>query len=470
MNPILRTIGLMEKVYIARQALGICNSVIVTATYTVSSTLEDAALSSILCTAIASLLQRHPFLCCYFEGEETPKPLFRCLDKIHVKDVLQVVDLTNSKNLAQELEELHDQRWSTEQKPLWKLVVMRESQIVGDMHSQLHLAFVYHHAIGDGLSGVAFHRSLLHELGNIGKIDYLHELPETIDTPASTKLIEPVEKLTSFPLSWAFFLRRAIQEYAPVWLIGQPPSLWAGLPIQSLEDYPFRSRIRIVAIERKDLEMLLEKSKSQTVTLTALLTATLVSALANALPEALRFLGVTPYSLRRWTGTSIDEMAIQISALETHYPIDILDRFRRASNTSERTESLWFTARYFNAQMQEEFAKCPRDNIAGLLPYVTDFVEFYRKKFGKAREATFEVSNVGVFAQESQAGEWTLSNMTFTQGALPAGPAFAVNCASVKGGPLTIAITWQHSVVDEVIIVAVAQGFADLPDLVRRQG
>lgn len=153
------------------------------------------------------------------------------------------------------------------------------------------------------------------------------------------------------------------------------------------------------------------------------------------------------------------------STLETQYPVDVLDRFRRTSNTSEHAESLWVTARYFHSQMQEELARCPQDNLAGLLPYITDFVEFYRKKIGKAREATFEVSNVGVFTQEQQSSEWSLNNMTFTQGALPAGPAFAVNCASVQGGPLTITITWQHSVVDEAIIDAVAQGFAELPIL-----
>ena len=456
--------------YTARQVLSICNSVIVTTTYTVPSRLEDTALSSILCTAIGRLLLRHPFLCCYFEGEDTPQPMFRRLDSIHVKDVLQVIELAGAKELEQKLEELHDQRWSTDKKPLWKLVVMRVAQIASDDYSQLHLAFVYHHAIGDGLSGVAFHRSLIRELGNIEKIDCLHEIPNTIDIPVSTKLIEPVEKMASFPLSWAFFVKRAVQEYAPRWLIGQSPVLWAGQPIQSLEECPFRSRIRVVTIQRKDLEMLLEKSKSRTVTLTALLTAALVSALANALPEALRLLGITPYSLRRWTGTSINEMVIQISALETHYPVDVLDRFRRASNSSEEAENLWITARYFHSQMQEELARCPRDNLAGLLPYVTDFIDFYQKKIGKAREATFEISNVGVFTQEPQPSEWTLNNMTFTQGALPAGPAFAVNCATIQGGPLTVTITWQHSVVDEVIIDAVARSFADLPDLLHREG
>ena len=470
MNPLLRPIGMLEKVYTARQVLGICNSVIVTATYTVPSKLENAVLSSLLRTAIGKLIQRHPFLCCYFEGEDTLQPVFSRLDIIHMNDVFQVMDLADGESLLHKLEELHDQRWSTEQKPLWKLVVLREDQSASVIHSQLHLAFVYHHVIGDGLSGVAFHRSLLRELGNIEKSGCLPDMSSTIDTPTSTKLIEPVEMLTTFPLSWAFLAKTAIRNYAPRWLIGQSDSLWAGQPLRSLEECPFRSRIRIVAIQTTDLEMLLKKSKSHSVTLTALLTAALVSALAKALPEARRFLGITPYSLRRWTGTSMDEIAIEFSALETHYPVDILDRFRGASNTSERTKSLWITARYFHAQLQEELTRCPRDNLAGLLPYVTDFIEFYRKKFGKAREATFEVSNVGVFTQEPQPNEWALKNMTFTQSALPVGPAFAVNCASVKGGPLTITITWQHSVIDEVIVDAVAQGFADLPDLLHSQG
>ncbi|MCJ1416508.1 hypothetical protein MMC32_002846 [Xylographa parallela] len=471
-SSVLRRVGMVEKLYTARQVLGIYNSVIVTATYTFLSQLEDASLYSIFCVAISRLLHQHPSLNCYFESETTFEPIFRRLDTIEIKDVLQVLDLEKGESLAQRLQFLHDQRWSVDRKPLWKLVVLKEPRVASDasIGSTLHIAFVYHHVIGDGLSGAAFHTSLLRELGNIEQTTQdLQEAPKAIDTPLSISLIEPIEKLTILPLSWPFLIRKVVNEYGPRWLVGAPSPLWAGLPVRSLDKCPFLSRTRIVTIGADRVERVLSESRKHSVTLTALLTAALVSSLAETLPEEPRFLGCTSYTLRRVTGTSMNHMVNQTSSFETSYPADFLDSIRKASNLAERVESLWEAAGYFHTRMQDEIARCPRDNLVGLLPYVSDHVKYYQKKIGKAREATFELSNLGVFKknQESSTGNWVLKNMTFTQGAQPVGPAFAVNCVSVQGGPLTIALTWQDSVVNEDIIDALAHGLEDLPCLLQ---
>ena len=397
-------------------------------------------------------------------------PNFRRLKIVEFKDVLQIVDLEENETLSQKLQELHDRRWSTEKRPLWKLVVMRGLQNVDDTSSgfKLHIAFVYHHVIGDGLSGAAFHRSLIRTLGEIDKTGYeLREASKAIEIPVSAKLIEPIERLISLPLSWLFLLKQILNEYAPRWLIGAPPPLWAGLPMQTLDECPLRSRNRIVTITPDGMENLLEESRKRGVSLTSLFTASLVCNLAKALPEAPRFLGTTAYTLRRVTRSSMDEMVNQSTGLLTSYEGDLLRRVRNASTATGLVESLWDTALFFHSQLQAELAKCPRDNLVGLLPYVVDHVEFYRKKFGKGREATWEVSNLGVFktAPDPLPEKSTLESMTFTQGAQPLGAAFSVNCVSIQGGPLTIAFTWQDSVVDEDIIDALAQGFEDLPGL-----
>ena len=470
---VLRQVGMLEKLYTARQVLGVYNSVIVTATYTIQTKLENRSLYSIFGHTIPKLIIRHPPLCCYFEGEDTPEPKFIRLNSFEVNDVLQIVDLKERETLAQRLQELHDQQWSVERKPLWKLVVMKEPHFIEDTKagSKLHVAFVYHHVIGDGLSGTAFHRSLLLELDALEQTgDALQGPPKAIDTPVSTTLIEPIERLISLPLSWLYLIKSAAQEYIPQWLLGTPPLIWAGLPVQTLDECPYLSRARIVTIPANEMVFLLKESKEYGVTLTSLLNAAVVSVLADALPEAPSFAGNTPYTLRRMTGTSVDQMVNQTTSLETSYPATLLDRIRRASNATERVDVLWNAASYFHAQMQDELAKCPRDNLVGLLPYVVDHVNFYRKKIGKAREVTWELSNLGVFkTQEPSAGMWTLENMIFTQGATPVGAAFSVNCASIQGGLLTLAITWQESVVHEDIIKALARYFADLPRFLQHE-
>ncbi|KAL8696670.1 MAG: hypothetical protein Q9224_002679 [Gallowayella concinna] len=468
----LRPLGMLEKMYPARQVLGVYNSVVITATYTVPSKLENGLLYNMFCASIVGLLHRHPSLCCYVEGEHTLKPTFRRLKTIQVKDVVQIVGLQQRHSLAQKLQELHDLEWPAGPNPLWKLVVMRE-QPHGSINSTLHIALVYHHVIGDGLSGVAFHRSLLHEISSIGKdTHHLQQAPETVDTPSSTSLLEPIEKLISLPVGWLFLIRQVVQEYAPQWLVGTSSPFWAGMPTKPLSECPLRSRLRLVSIQADELQLLLRESKRHKVTLTSLLTAAIVFALAVKLPGASRFLGITPYTLRRVTGTAMDEMVNQSTIFETDYPAEMLDCIRKTSNATEHAKSLWTAAAYFYAQMQDELTKCPRDNLVGLLAYVSDYVKFYEKKIGRTREATFEVSNVGVFrtSEESLPGNWTLKDMTFTQGAQPIGTAFTVNCVSVQGGPLTMAIAWQDSVIDEDIVDAVSHEFAYLPHLLQQGG
>ncbi|KAL8820004.1 MAG: hypothetical protein Q9223_001675 [Gallowayella weberi] len=470
-SDVLRPLGMLEKLYPARQVLGVYNSVVITATYGVPAKLENGLLYNLFCASISRLLHRHPSLCCYFEGEHTLKPIFRRLKTIHINDVLQFRSLEQQQSLAPNLQELHDLEWPAGPNPLWKLVVIR-GQPNGSVDSTLHIALVYHHVIGDGLSGLAFHKSLLHEISSIEKhTNDLQRAPETIDTPSSTSLLEPIEKLVSLPVSWLFLIRQAVQEYAPQWLVGTPAPFWAGLPTKPLRECPLRSRVRLVSIPTDDSEDLLRESKRHRVTLTSLLTAAIVFALAMKLPEASRFLGITPYTLRRVTGTAMDEMVNQSTAFETDYPAEMLDRIRETSNATEHINNLWTAAAYFYAQMQQELTKCPRDNLVGLLPYVLDYVKFYKKKIGRAREATFEVSNLGVFrtSPEPLPGNWTLEEMTFTQGAQPVGTAFTVNCVSVQGGPLTIAITWQDSVIDEEIVDAIVHEFADLPHLLQHE-
>ncbi|KAL8753813.1 MAG: hypothetical protein Q9199_004782 [Rusavskia elegans] len=469
----LRPLGMIEKLYPARQSLGVYHSVIVTATYKVTLKLEDTFLYTTLRAAVPGLLHRHPSLCCYIEDGDTATPRFARLDTVDVRDVLYCVGLEERGNLEEKLQELHNQPWPVGPKPLWKLAVMREPPTNSDTHvdSALHIALVYHHAIGDGLSGTAFHQSLLRELESMDqKNQESQQTPELIRTPTCTNLTEPIEKLISLPLSWMFLMRQAMKEYAPQWLIGAPSTIWAGLPNKTLDELPFRSRVRLVSIRAEDLHFLIEASREHDVSLTSLLTASIASALANELPAASGFLGLTPYTLRRVTGTSMAEMVNQSTAFETIYAADILDRIRKASDAAERLDSLWATAGYFHTQMQSEFVKCPKDNLVGLLPYVIDHVDYYKKKFGKAREVTWELSNLGVFKASPgpSSKTWKLNSMIFTQGAMPLGAAFTVNCVSVQGKSLTLAITWQDQVVDEDLIDAVAQGFMDLPRLLQR--
>ena len=473
-SDILRPVGMLERLYTARQVLNIYNSVIVTASYAVRRHLDDNSFKSILCTAITRTIHRHPSLCCYVEGETTPEPKFRRLKTILIDDVLQIRDLKKPANLAFQLQDMHDVQWSVDAKPLWRLVVIRAPPAADDksIGSQLHIAFVYHHVIGDGLSGSAFHRCLAQHLGDIERHRPIsQEIPQAIAMPISITLIDPIENLITLPVSWRFLLTQIAKEYAPRWLVDAHSPLWTGKPAQTLDECPFRSRVRIITLPPDHAQCLLKASENHSVTLTSLLTAVIVWALTAKIPAGHYFVGNTPYTLRYITGTSMDEMVNQTSCFETTYSTELLATMRESPNNKlEHIQNLWTTARAFHAQMTAERAESPRDNVIGLLPYVFDYIKYYRKRIGKPREITFELSNLGPF----EAGPrgclpkgWTLQTMTFTQGAQPVGPALTANCVGVRGGALTIAITWQEFVVEEDVIDGLVQAFTDLPQLLR---
>jgi hypothetical protein len=207
-------------------------------------------------------------------------------------------------------------------------------------------------------------------------------------------------------------------------------------------------------------------------TLTSLITGTIVVALADLLPAAKRFMGITPYTMRRMSGTSTNAIVNQTSAFHTSYGNSLLNDIRFPSKPSlESTSRIWKVAHYFQSDMHAELGKCPKDNLLGLLPYVSNYQTFYQKKMSQPREATFEVSNLGAFnptghdtVDESRRNRgWTIENITISQGAQVIGPAFSVNVASVRGGSLNLAFSWQDGVVDDSVIDAIVQEFERCP-------
>ena len=478
MDDLVRPLGLLERLYTARQVLGIYHSVIVTASYKVRSHISATLLNSVFSAVLPGVLERHPALCCYVSGIDTPSPEFRRLATIKTQDVVNVVDVRveGGNDLAAKLQELHDRPWPTVQQPLWKIVVIREPQNHDSF--KIHVAFVYHHVLGDGLSELAVQRSLRYELSSL-KLQKPLDLPNSpriINVPSPLTLTAPIESIISFPLSWSYLLQKVWQEYAPPWLRRTASPPWPGTAPQSLDRCPNHTRLCPVTYSLSNLEFMLSESKKNSVTLTSLLTASLVSILSSAIPSAQSFMGTTPYTLRRVTGTGMDEMVNQTSAFQTHYSEDFLKGLRhRHSNVGDRVpvQELWDIASYFHRQMQTQLAKCPKDDLLGLLPYISDPINFYEKKFGQAREVTFEMSNLGVFQSDfmdsAGAGDWDLEAMTFSQSAQPVGAAITVSCTSVKGGGLTLAITWQDSTISEDIIDVLARDLRDLPRLLHSE-
>jgi hypothetical protein len=159
----------------------------VTATYTISPDI-DAGLSDsedsfrfALERSLQATIQKHPGLL-YGISDETEAgiALYKQVDQIDRRDVLMIINSNevNSKAadpkettpdalISQILGEAHAEH-RLPNKPAWKVVVLKHFQSDSKNHDfdrtslgRLDISFIAHHAIADGLSGVAFHTSLM---------------------------------------------------------------------------------------------------------------------------------------------------------------------------------------------------------------------------------------------------------------------------------------------------------------------
>jgi len=415
-------------------------------------------------TALSQVVLRHPMLCCCIQDEDSNRPVYACRRSIDLDAHMQFLELTKERPLLRRLEELHDQPWTSQDKtPPWKVVILQgDAQVDEGSPStmKLDIAFIFHHALADGLSGAAFHASLLEALQDASSVSSPSSLVQdkecTVRVDPNLTLGLPIEKLVKFNLSRSFLLKQVLQEYGPRFLFARKDNHFSGLDCEVSDRLPYVSRIRVLEVGETDVKLLLALCKSQSLSMTSLITASLVNSLSMALPDADAFVGATAYTLRRVSGTAFNVMGNETSGLETAYDGSILRNIR--SLYAEGTDSsimraLWEVAKLHEVGLKSELARCPNNNLVGLLPYVTDYHEFYRKKLGRKREHTFEVSNLGVVGPRGNpTGQWALERAIFAQGAAVVGAALALNCASVLGGSLNITITWQEHIVDEELV------------------
>ncbi|KAL3425355.1 hypothetical protein PVAG01_02146 [Phlyctema vagabunda] len=454
----IRSLGNLEKYSAARHNLGFYRSVACTARYIVDE--NAGVLATNIEAAVAQTIVKHPALRCGIINEEGKDPSFVRLDSIDLSQCIEYRTVLASTAAGYEtgfvkiLENQHDQLWpDLGRRPGWKVVIVQ-----AEVSKTIDIIFSFHHSIADGVSGRVFHATLqgalLKNIKDESKLqDHVLQLPGSVD------LVPSIEQLVDFKLSWSFFLREIWNSIKPVWLSPAQSLPWTGAPISlpSLKDY--HSRILAISLPAEAVTAILAACRVEKATLTGLLHGLILASLSSRLPEASSFAASTPYSLRSISGSSpTDEICSQTSAMSTTYDSKTVSEIRSASLRSELLgEKMWDVARRFKSSITAELASLPMDSSIGLLSYVSDMHKYFVSKLGKAREGTFEVSNINSFNNSSKDGKWIIERLLFTQCGMVAGNAMSFNVASVIGGPLTISATWQDGIVEESLVEAVIQ-------------
>ena len=367
------------------------------------------------------------------------------------------------------IEDQHDRFFpDVHERPPWRIICAHPTTDQSDVAtSSVYVVFAVHHSLADGISAAAFHTHLLNMLNlrlsssvsgsTNGDSDMLH-LPKTTDIPL------PLEKTMDLAISWSYLLKALWAEFTPTWLRGaQPPPPWTGSLI-SLK--PSQTSVQMFHLPPSALEKVLEACRAHETTLTPLIHALIVCSLSQHVPadQVKSLVASTPINLRPFIDSSgagpsnsSKHMGVYLTGMEHNLQGANLEAFRDYRDKPEMLEpQLWKVAKEVRADLQERLSTLPKDDVIGLLPWVSDWHARWLKMLGQPRDVTWEVSNIGSIAGstgngESEAG-WSIDRAVFTQSANMAGPAFSVNVSGIKDRGVTFTFCWQESIVERQLM------------------
>ncbi|KAF3400177.1 hypothetical protein F1880_008116 [Penicillium rolfsii] len=459
----LRPVGRLEQYSTSRHQAGFYLNVAVTATYV----LPDSFVLSVkdyVYRACEIQIAEHPVLSAIPAADETQQPYFVRLPQI---DLDQVVSFTERKNASLttesadgdptpdlELQSLLENQHNTPftaPNAYWRLCILTDP----GNERQFTAAFVYHHALGDGTSGKAFHQTFLRALDSAQSEN--SETKSIVQSP-STPLLPNIEQIHPMPLSFLFLAKKIFQ--AKVYSY-RDPGLWSGGKIQK----EGKTHVRLVPFAKKLVTSLRRACRLEETSITALLQTAFARALFAHLPAHYTSLNCTgAISCRRWLPDIITDevMGVYVGDIEESYT-------RNATTSTDPRNFPWSETRRSKATIEAAVQRKGRDAGPNLLKYVNDFQqELCLSKLGSERDKSFEVSNVGVFSGEVVPGKPRIEGMVFSQCASVIGNAIGVSVITGADGCMVLAITWQDGVVEESLIEGAVEHLTkDFENLIR---
>ncbi|RSL94230.1 hypothetical protein CEP52_012764 [Fusarium oligoseptatum] len=294
--------------------------------------------------------------------------------------------------------------------------------------------------IGDGPTGIAFHKSFLAGCRGTPVVE-----PTAIVTPPATQLTEPFDTPERLPISWKFLLEPLIALFMPNFLV---KLLGMRLGASTVNEGTFTGGTMTYNPEKYYTKLRIREIK-----------APLIQKFTNLVAE-------TAANMRRSVGVSNDVDGQFVSGGYIPFP--------RSDATGPLTDKEWSSA---SASTRELAATAVRlhDQPVGLLRYAPSIRKWTLSKVGKSRDSSFGISNVGAFdAGVAEKETARITKMVFAQPGSVASSPITFNVIAVKGGDLVYTVTWlpgslglglseeqEEKVVDE-ICASVDQGFKDL--------
>tara|TARA_R110002003_G_scaffold252_1_gene17828 strand:- start:2977 stop:4428 length:1452 start_codon:yes stop_codon:yes gene_type:complete len=455
----LRPCGHLETFSTARHYDGYYNNVGLAATYTwLSQSLNS--LEDQIYAALRTVLEKHTFLSTVTVNEDKsyPQVYYARLPSIDLRTCVEFRERKEPRpqdgERDRELDELlidqHNRGYSDdiERRPFWRVVVLTS---LSDS-ATFTVAWIFHHALGDGSSAFLFHDTFLAALNSLGS----NPDANPIVVSPSSPLPPPFEELHPMTVSWSYFLKAVGMILFPSVFAPRPAKLWTGIDIPTTTSSPPKFNLRTFALSAHTTKQLALLSRKEGTSVTATIQCLLAASLFDNLPadgfDKVKLTG--PMAMRRFLrDVPEDQMTNAIM------PYEFLHQ--RLPTGSEKPGILqhfsWDEARAVKSVIQAELAKEGRDNNIALLKYLSDMHGFFHGALGKPRALTADLSSIGVYKPKST-GQWEIGRMTFSQCANWTGGAFGVNVVTGGDGNASVNFCWCKGSVEEGMIGRVMEG------------
>lgn len=451
----LRPLGKLEQVSASCHHLGFFNNVGLSAHYKLSRSSSPAVsdLRRLIYAAAGDVIRKHRILFAIPVNEDTTDTHFASLPEIDLNRSITFLKRSQplagasegeDKELDAILENQHNTNFKSEYGtlPFWRLIILQNPEV----EKEFTASFIYHHAIGDGVSGLVFHnafRNALEAASSSCPPDSKTE--ETVVPDENTSVLPPLEELHPLP----------INPTPP-----SPPATnlkeWTGNSIYA----PCKSRWASLYLSPSTSKAFFQECKEKNLSVTSALSSVIATALFSILPTTAEALTcIIPVSLRPWLNLPRE---VANSAIGTYFDATRV-QFTRPDQNSQDPSS---TDPWAGAQ---QVSKAINDYLRNVSPsgepYTTvapfkaiqDVSVIFNSMIGKPRDAAFEVTNIGLFSSSTtpkteNAPLWQVGKVLLSRSAVVSGAAVTVSVATGGNESMTVGFSWQEGVLEDDVV------------------
>ncbi|KAJ5822706.1 Alcohol acetyltransferase [Penicillium robsamsonii] len=441
-----------ERRTISREDVGFYNALVIAGVYEIASENIDVNSIQSFLAPLRHCIEKYPHLSVVVKDKHTDKPAYEAVSSIDLHNHVSIIheDEASSNDETATIEKIMpailDRPWPADIPP-WRIVVLPLLSPQDSKVKRCFVALAFSHTLGDGMVGVAFHRTFLDAWRQPTDAE---EKASFLVTPPNQTLPAPFDTPERLPISWKFLLGPLVAVYLPKFvntILGLRASAstldagtWIGSPMFFDPAAVIQSRVRIIEIEAPLVQKALQASRSHGTKLTGTVHQMIVRGLSKAIPslEVTNFVSGTPVDMRASIGTPGLTWGLFVSGLYEVHP--------RVPNVTDPalSEEMWEAARSMTQKLAECGARL-QDQAIGLLRYVPSIRNWTLSKVGQQRDSSYELSNLLAFDNMDDGADQKCKvvKMVFSQPGNVTSAPLAFNMISVKGGSLVCTVSWQ---------------------------